>query len=105
MGDQARLGLPLKNFKWTGDEPNTFESSKGVHRHFCGKCGSPIGFEADHYAGGMQLYAASLENPSDFKPTFHVNYGSKLHWLNLEDEHERYNSTLAQSDKDLSDYN
>ena len=81
----AWLGVPLKNFRWTGDEPHTFESSKGVYRHFCGKCGS-------------------LENPSDFEPTFHVNYGSKLHWLNLEDEHERYDSTLAHSDKDLSDY-
>ena len=100
----AWLGVPLKNFKWTGDEPNTFESSKGVYRHFCDRCGSPIGFEADHYAGGMHLYAGSLENPSDFKPTFHVNYSSKLHWLNLVDELERYDSTLANSDKDLSDY-
>ena len=100
----AWLGVPLKNFKWTGDEPNTFESSKGVYRHFCDRCGSPIGFEADHYAGGMHLYAGSLENPSNFKPTFHVNYSSKLHWLNLGDELERYDSTLANSDKDLSDY-
>ena len=64
----------------------------------------PNRVETDHYAGGMHLYAGSLENPSDFKPTFHVNYSSKLHWLNLEDEHERYDSTLANSDKDLSGY-
>lgn len=100
----AWLGVPLKNFEWTGENPNTFESSKGVFRHFCGQCGSPIGFEADHYPGGMHLYAGSLENPSDFEPTFHVNYGSKLHWLNLEDEHQRYESTLANSNKDLADY-
>ena len=100
----AWLGVPLKNFDWTGDKPNTFESSKGVFRHFCGQCGSPIGFEADHYPGGMHLYAGSLENPSDFEPTFHVNYSSKLHWLNLEDEHDRYESTLANSNKELADY-
>ena len=52
----------------------------------------------------MHLYAGSLENPSDFEPTFHVNYGSKLHWLNLEDDHKRYESTLANSNKDLADY-
>ena len=52
----------------------------------------------------MHLYAASMENPSDFQPTFHVNYGSKLHWLDLEDELEKHGSTLAHSDKDLSAY-
>ena len=72
--------------------------------HFCGDCGSPIGFEADHYTGGMHLYAASLEDPSDFSPTFHVNFGSKLDWLGLKDGHEKYESTLAHSDKDLSAY-
>ena len=100
----AWFGVALKQFKWTGDAPQSYNSSEGVYRHFCGTCGSPIAFEADHYQGGMQLYAASLENPSDFAPNFHVNYDSKLAWLTLEDEHERYNTTLAQSDKDLSAY-
>ena len=48
----------------------------------------------------MHLYVASIENPSDFQPTFHVNYGSKLHWLDL----EKHGGTLAHSDKDLSSY-
>jgi hypothetical protein len=96
--------VPLKNFKWTGDTPKTFESSKGVHRHFCGNCGSPIGFEADHYQGGMHLYAASMENPQDFKPTFHVNYQSKLPWLQMEDDLTKYEGTLLHAPEDLSDY-
>ena len=100
----AWLGVPSKNFSWTGHQPKTYESSPGVRRHFCGDCGSPIGFEADHYTGGMHLYAASLEDPSDFSPTFHVNFGSKLDWLGLKDGHEKYESTLAHSDKDLSAY-
>lgn len=100
----AWLGVPLKHFSWTGNKPQTFESSAGVYRHFCGNCGSPVGFEADHYEGGMHLYAASMENPPDFQPTFHVNYRSKLHWLGLEDELEKHGSTLAHSDKDLSSY-
>lgn len=100
----AWLGVPLKNFKWTGDSPKTYESSKGVWRHFCGTCGSPIGFEAAHYAGGMHLYAASLEDPTNFEPTFHVNYGSKLPWLEMEDNLKKYPRTLLHSPEDLSDY-
>ena len=53
-----------------------------------------MGFEAAHYAGGMHLYAASLEDPEDFQPTFHVNYQSKLPWLNINDDLPKYEGTL-----------
>jgi hypothetical protein len=53
-----------------------------------------MGFEADHYSGGMHLYAGSLENPEDFEPTFHVNYQSKLPWLNISDDLPKYDGTL-----------
>ena len=98
----AWLGVPLSNFRWTGVAPNTYKSIKGALRHFCGNCGSPVGFEAEHYINDIALYAASLENPSEFEPTFHVNYESKLNWLNIEDEHPKYNNTLAHLDKDFS---
>ena len=100
----AWLGVPLENFEWTGVTPRVFESSKGVYRHFCGTCGSPIGFEADHYPGGMHLYAASLEHPEDFTPTFHVNAKSQLPWLHLEDGLEEFESTLLDSPKDPDGY-
>ena len=100
----AWLGVPLKNFKWLGETLGTYQSSNGVRRHFCQRCGSPIGFEADHYPGGMHLYAASLEEPAEFKPTFHVNYESKLPWLAMHDDLEKYEGTLLHAPRDLSDY-
>ncbi len=90
----AWLGVPVENFKWLGLQPNSYQSSAGVHRYFCVNCGSPMGFEADHYAGGMHLYAASLDNPEDFKPGFHVNYHSKLPWLEMEDQLTKHDDTL-----------
>ncbi|MEM9125532.1 MAG: GFA family protein [Pseudomonadota bacterium] len=98
------LGVPLRNFRWTGEKPETLESSKGVFRHFCRHCGTPMGFEADHYAGGMHLYAASMERPQDFKPEFHVNYQSKLPWLALSDDLPKYEGTLLHTAEDLSAY-
>lgn len=100
----AWLGVPLKNFTWSGATPKTYESSEGVWRHFCDTCGTPMGFEAAHYAGGMHLYAATLEDPADFKPTFHVNYESKLPWLEMEDDLIKYEGTLLHAPEDLSDY-
>ena len=63
-----------------------------------------MGFEANHYPGGMHLYAASLEDPSAFQPTFHVNYQSKLAWLELNDELKTYEGTLLNAPGDLRDY-
>ena len=93
------LGVPRSSFVWTGEPPKSFESSPGIFRHFCGTCGSPVGFEADHYPGGMHLYAASLSNPEDFKPTFHVNYQSKLPWLEMTDDLPKYDGRLLDGDE------
>ena len=98
------LGVPLANFVWIGDGLKTFESSKGVRRHFCGSCGSPMGFEADHYPGDMHLYAASMETPETFLPTFHVNYQNKLPWLKIEDDLPKYDGTLLVSPLDPTAY-
>lgn len=100
----AWLGVPLRKFNWTGDTPRTLESSKGVFRHFCGHCGSPLGFEAHHYAGGMHLYAASMEKPEDFHPAFHVNYQSKLPWLKIDDDLTKYDGTLLHVPEELNAY-
>ena len=101
----AWLGVPLEKFEWTGNAPKTLESSPGVFRHFCADCGSPMGFEADHYPGGMHLYAASMEYPEQFSPTFHVNYQSRLPWLQMNDTLKKYDGTLLFAPDEMSDYN
>jgi len=88
------FGVPAKYFEWVGDPPETYASSAGVKRHFCATCGSPVGFEAAHYAGGMHLYAASLEDPSVFRPTFHVHYESRLPWMEIADNLPKYEGAL-----------
>ena len=100
----AWLGVPVAQFAWTGKAPKTLQSSKGCYRHFCADCGSPLGFEADHYPGGMHLYAASMEHPENFNPTFHVNYQSKLPWLQMTDDLTKYDSTLLHAPTDVDTY-
>ena len=100
----AWLGVPKRNFRWTGEPPRTFESSKGVRRHFCQTCGSPVGFEAEHYPGGMHLYAASMDEPAKFSPTFHVNYQSKLSWLSMNDDLPKYEGTLLHNSEEHEGY-
>ncbi|MCE2517955.1 MAG: GFA family protein [Alphaproteobacteria bacterium] len=99
----AWLGVPLAMFTWTGQAPKSFESSTGVTRYFCGTCGSPLAFEAEHYPGDMHLYAASLEDPSQYDPGFHVFYEKKLPWLSLADGLEKHPASLEEAPQDFRD--
>lgn len=63
-----------------------------------------MGFEAEHYPGGMHLYAASLEDTKKFKPTFHVNYESKLPWFEMQDDLPKYNGTLLKNPNEHQGY-
>ena len=79
----AYIEVPLEGFRWQvgeqeGTEPAFYLSSQGVKRFFCNQCGTPMAFQAEHYPGEIHLYAATLENAQDFKPTFHVHYREKL---------------------------
>ena len=94
----AWLGVKAARFRWVGQATKVLNSSPGVERHFCAACGTPMGFVATHYPGDMQLYAATLEAPENFAPEFHVNYESKLPWLNMEDGLPKYQGTLAEQD-------
>ena len=82
----AFIGVRLEDFQWTGNTPGTYNSSPGVNRFFCSTCGTPMAFQAEHYPGEIHVYAASLENPEDFKPDFHVHSSEKLSWLSLNDD-------------------
>ena len=94
----AWLGVPASRFRWTGQATKVLNSSPGVERHFCADCGTPMAFVAAHYPGDMQLYAGTLADPSDFKPEFHVNYESKLPWLEMNDDLPKHIGTLAEQD-------
>ena len=100
----AWLGVPAKNFRWTGQLPKTLQSSRSVYRHFCETCGTPMGFEADHYPGGMHFYVPTLDDPTDFRPTFHVNYQSRLPWLEMNHDLPKYEGTLLHAEDQLPDY-
>ncbi len=91
----AFIGVALEGFEWRVDgvadtPPRHYLSSPGVRRFFCDQCGTPMAFQADHYAGEIHLYPTTLRDPADFTPEFHVYYDRKLPWLHLADGLHRY---------------
>jgi hypothetical protein len=80
------IGVPLDQFEWTGTTPKIWASSPGVQRHFCGRCGTPMAFQAAQYPGEIHFYAASLTKPAAFEPAFHVHYEERLPWVHINDD-------------------
>lgn len=80
------FGVADDAWSWTGEAPRLFESSPGVRRWFCGRCGAPMAFAADRFPGETHFYAASMERPEDYRPTFHVHADERLSWVRLADD-------------------
>ena len=79
----AFFGVERGAFRWTGAQPAVFEGRRGVRRLFCGRCGSPMAYDADHDARNIHLYAASLDQPADYAPTLHVFAAERLPWFDV----------------------
>ena len=89
----AYFGVPRSGFRWTGTVPAVFASSPGVRRHFCATCGTPMAYDAEADRANIHLYAATLDDPRDFTPQFHVQTAEALPWFRIDDDlprHERF---------------
>ena len=66
-------------------KPVEFNSSPGVTRSFCGKCGSPLTYRHSQYVDKVDVFTCSLDDPEIFPPTFHVWFSHKPKWLRVAD--------------------
>jgi hypothetical protein len=85
-GFTSFFGVADADWSWTGAPPRLYESSPGVRRWFCPRCGAQMAFQADRYPGETHFYAASMENPEAYAPTAHVHADERLCWVRLADD-------------------
>ena len=64
----------------------TYHSSPGVTRTFCPRCGSPLSYETAERPNDIDLYAASLDDHSAFKPVKHTFWSEHVPWVELGDK-------------------
>lgn len=79
------FGIADGAWRWTGEPPAVYASSTGVERLFCPHCGTPMAYRSTGFPGEIHLYAASLDDPTDYTPTEHVHWDEHLPWLHLDD--------------------
>ncbi len=81
-----------KEFQVTAGAPKVFESSAETWRSFCGDCGSPLTYRANWSPGLVHVYLGAMDNPGDFPPRFHVNFGEHVSWFDTADKLKRHRS-------------
>jgi hypothetical protein len=89
------FGVPRSACRFTGEEPRAYHSSPGVRRLFCGTCGTPMAFESARWPDEIHFYAASLDNPRNFAPQFHVHCAEQLPWIQLDDGLPRFDRNAS----------
>jgi len=75
----------------TRGTPARFESSPGIFRQFCGRCGSALTYERQADAT-IDITTASLDDAESFPPTCEVWTSDRLAWQPLQPalaHHER----------------
>ena len=74
-------------FAWrrSSGEPSRFVTPLGNHRHFCGRCATPI-YNLAPSIGLACVIVPSLDEPARAMPWAHVNTESKAPWIEIRDD-------------------
>lgn len=83
------VGFPKDSIAYDGAEPTVAETSRGVLRGFCNKCGTSLtyGRHADYDVEEALVYiaASTLDTPDRFPPTEVTWYSQRPQWFELKD--------------------
>jgi len=76
----AFLGMKPEQLKWVGEIVH-YESTPKTFRGFCPSCGTRLYFRSEKWPSEIHVHAATMSDPSDYKPSAQVLVRSKAKWL------------------------
>jgi hypothetical protein len=76
----AWLTVRYDSLEFFAGTPVIYESSPGVRRSFCGRCGTPLSYWSAKRADEIDLTIASLDAPDAIAPVDHVWMSDALSW-------------------------
>lgn len=77
-------------FRYTKGEPVAYESSPGVVRTHCGRCGAPMTYASTRNLNQVDIFIGTLDDPAAVVPTHHVHIAEQLPWFETADALPRY---------------
>lgn len=78
-------GYPDDKFEVTRGEPRVYESSPGIRRSFCGKCGTSLTYVDERLPGEVYVTVGAFDEPGLFEPEVHSWSSQRLGWFHLAD--------------------
>ena len=79
-------GYRREQVKFTGDRPERYQTSDGVTRSFCARCGSPVAYENSDTPHEIHLQLGLFDDLEPMVPIDHSFLEEKPGWLHA-DEH------------------
>ncbi len=91
----AWAGFEKSKFRLLKGRIEIYESSPGVLRGFCRRCGTSLTYQKDPKAlegalDDLYVLTRTLDDPSAYPPDEHVHYRERVSWLNIDDELSHY---------------
>jgi len=86
----AWAGFPSAEFQLSAGDLAIYESSPGVRRGFCGRCGTTLTYQKDPavlagFSDDVYVATRTLDAPDAYAPEEHVYYGARVAWLEMGD--------------------
>ncbi len=79
-------GFKHEQVNFTGEQPERFDTTDGVTRRFCGRCGSPVAYENSDMPTDIHLHLGLFDDLEPLAPQDHSFVEEKSGWL-VADEH------------------
>ena len=86
----AWAGISREHFRLVSGIPKIYNSSPGVERGFCGKCGTSISITSAEYPDEIYVSDAAIDDESSFPPEVHIWRSERLPWIEINDSLPRY---------------
>jgi hypothetical protein len=69
---------------------SAYESSPGLERTFCGRCGTSLTLADDRFPDEIYVSVGSFDDAEEMPPEFHIWRSHRLSWLETSDGLPRY---------------
>jgi len=84
------FGVPRESVIWPGMLAENPTSDGRVIRQFCAVCGTQMTYKNVIWPTEIHLYAATLDDSSQFEPQAHFHYAERLPWVHISDDLPKY---------------
>ena len=74
------VGFNDDQVRWLTEKPSYYASSAGVKRGYCAKCGTPLTYAGEKWAGETHFLIGVMEHPENYTPQGEVFADEALPW-------------------------